>query len=164
MIFPVSVLPATVVAKELFNHLCMCLIALVTLLLCGHTPQLSWIQVIYYMFATFCISEAFALILSVLNMLARDVHKWVVSITRMLFYFTPLIWNCEFSNYPMLTKLMKLNPYYYLVTGYRDSVFYNIGFWEHKYMTGYFWLVTLILFAIGCSLMYKYRDKFMNLK
>lgn len=168
MVFPVAVLPATIVCKELFNHGCMCIIALVTLFLSGYTPNIYWLQIIYYMFGAFCISEAMSLILSVLTMKARDTHKWVVSITRMLFYFTPLIWNCEFSNkvphHELLSSILKMNPYYYLVTGYRDSIFYSIGFWEHKYQTVYFWVFTLVMMVIGCWLMYKYRDKFVNLK
>ena len=58
---------------------------------------------------------------------------------------------------------MKLNPIYYIVNGYRDSVFYGIGFWEHPMLTAYFWVFTLVLFVAGCMLMYKFKRKFIDL-
>lgn len=54
MKFPVSVLPATVICKEFFNHGCMLVIALITLLACGYYPQWWWISILYYIFAAFC--------------------------------------------------------------------------------------------------------------
>jgi teichoic acid transport system permease protein len=167
MKFPVSVLPATVIFKEFFNHMCMLIIAFATLLLCGYTPQLFWVNLLYYMFAAFCFCEAIALILSVLTMLWRDVKKLVVSLTRMLMYFSPIIWDCKFSSnvpfHSILNKIMKANPLYYLVNGYRESIFYHKGFWQHPAQTALFWFVTLALFAAGSMLMYKFKKKLIDL-
>ena len=167
MKFPVSVLPATVVCKEFFNHLCMFIIAIVMLFIFGYYPNIYWLNLIYYMFCAFVLVEAVTLILSVLTMLWRDVKKLITSLTRMMFYFSPIIWNCHFEKHVMyadiLNKIMKLNPIYYIVQGYRDAIFYNIAFWEHPHLTLYFWAVVLILFAIGCSLMYKFKKKFIDL-
>ena len=102
-----------------------------------------------------CISEAVALILSVLNMLWRDVKKLVTSLMRMLMYFSPVIWECHFSDnvpyHDTLNFIMKLNPLYYIINGYRDSIFYGTGFWQRPALTLYFWAATLILF---CSRMH----------
>ena len=107
--------------------LCMLVIAFAALLIFGYLPSLYWLNLVYYAFCAFVIVEAIGLILSVLTMLWRDVKKLVTSLTRMLFYFTPLIWNCHFnSNVPfhtVLNAIMKLNPFYYIVNGYRDRCF-----------------------------------------
>ena len=167
MKFPVSVLPATICAKEFFNHLCMLVIAFVTLLVCGYRPNLYWLGLIYYALCAFVFTESVSLILSVLTMLWRDVKKLVTSLMRMLMYFSPVIWECHFSNdvpyHNVLNFIMKLNPVYYIVNGYRDSVFYNTGFWEHPALTVYFWIVVVCLFAVGCMLMYKFKRKFIDL-
>ena len=167
MKFPVSVLPATVICKEFFNHGCMLVIALITLLACGYYPQWWWISILYYIFAAFCFVEAVALILSVLTMLWRDIRKLVVSLTRMLMYFSPIIWDCQFGAHVPFARyinlIMKLNPVYYLVNGYRESIFYHKFFWNHPAQTLCFWVIVLVLFAIGCMLMYKFKKKFIDL-
>lgn len=167
MKFPVSVLPATICAKELFNHACMLVIAFITLFLCGFRPNLYWFQIIYYAFCAFMLVESISLILSVLTMLWRDVKKLVTSLMRMLMYFSPIIWECHFGSHVpfhhILNYIMKLNPVYYIVTGYRDSIFYSKGFWQHPALTLYFWIVVLILFTIGCMLMHKFKKKFIDL-
>lgn len=167
MKFPVSILPATVCAKELFNHACMLGITVVTLLLCGYYPNLYWLGLIYYAFCAFMLAEAIALILSVLTMLWRDVKKLMTSLIRMLMYFSPVIWECHFSEsvpgYAILNNIMKMNPMYYILTGYRDSVFYGKTFLDHPVLTVYFWGVVLILFVIGCTLMYRFKAKFVDL-
>ena len=91
MKFPVSVLPATVCLKELFNHFVMLIITFVTLLLSGYTPTWNWLWIIYYMFCAFMLGEAISLVLSVLTMLWRDVKKFITSIMRMLMYFSPIV-------------------------------------------------------------------------
>ena len=167
MKFPVSVLPATICAKEFFNHLCMLVIAFVTLALCGYTPNMYWFGLFYYGFCAFIFAESVSLILSVLTMLWRDVRKLITSLMRMLMYFSPVIWECHFADsvphHNVLNFIMKLNPIYYIVNGYRDSVFYGKVFWVHPALTAYFWCFTLVLFVIGCMLMYKFKRKFIDL-
>ncbi len=58
---------------------------------------------------------------------------------------------------------MKINPVYYLVNGYRESIFYHKFFWQHPAQTLCFWLIVLALFAAGCLLMYKFKKKFIDL-
>lgn len=167
MKFPVSVLPATICAKEFFNHLCMLLIAIVTLFICGYYPTVHWLGLIYYSFCAFVFVEAVSLILSVLTMLWRDVKKLVTSLMRMLMYFSPVIWDCHFdSNVPfhnILNGLMKLNPVHYIINGYRDCVFYGKTLLDHPVQGLYFWVVVIVLFVLGCMLMYKFKRKFIDL-
>ena len=54
------------------------------------------------------------------------------------------------SQYPeFLRPLLKFNPMYYIVEGYRDALIRQVGFWENPMMTLYFWVVILLLFLIG---------------
>ena len=48
MKFPISVLPATVCAKEFFNHLCMLAITIFMVILFGYYPSVYWLGLIYY--------------------------------------------------------------------------------------------------------------------
>ncbi|MBP3853344.1 MAG: ABC transporter permease [Erysipelotrichaceae bacterium] len=167
MKFPVSVLPATVCVKELFNHACMLVITLVTLMLCGHMPTWNWLWIFYYMFCAFMLNESVSLVLSVLTMLWRDVKKFITSIMRMLMYFSPILWNCHFGKRvpgaDILNKLVKLNPIYYIIQGYRDAIFYHRSVLDHPAITLYFWILVFVIFSIGCVLMYKFKRKFIDM-
>lgn len=167
MKFPVSVLPATVCLKEFFNHLCMLVITVVILFAWGYYPNIYWLGLIYYGFCAFVLAEVFALSLSVLTMLWRDVKKLMTSIMRMLMYFSPVIWECQFGDsvpfHDFLNTVMKMNPIYYIVEGYRNAIFYNRAFWDTPGLTIYFWCFVLVFFMFGCSLMYKFKRKIIDL-
>ncbi len=167
MKFPVSVLPATVCAKELFNHVCMLAITFATLAFFGYLPQLNWLWILYYMFCAFMLGESISLVLSVLTMLYRDIKKLVASLMRMLMYFSPILWNAHFHDgvpgAAVLNRLVKANPIYYIIQGYRDAIFYGKTPLDHPAITLYFWIFILVVFTIGCMLMYRFKKKFIDM-
>ncbi|MEG1474625.1 MAG: ABC transporter permease [Longicatena sp.] len=163
MKFPVSILPMTVCAKELFNHLCMLVIALVVLLLSGYYPNVYWLGIIYYAICALVLVESLALITSVLTMLWRDVKKLITSLMRMILYLSPVLWPAHFDTLPILNFIMKLNPVYYIVQGYRDCIFFGKSIFAHPAMTLYFWVLIVVMFSLGCFLMYKFKTKFIDM-
>jgi lipopolysaccharide transport system permease protein len=46
------------------------------------------------------------------------------------------------------------------VTGYRDSLFYKVWFWESPKLTLYFWGLTLAIFAFGAIVFRRLRPHF----
>lgn len=162
MKFPVSVLPMTVIVKELFNHFCMICIALVVLLVSGYYPNVYWFGVLYYMVSAIALLEALALITSVLTMIWRDVKKLVTSLMRMLLYLSGVLFSNPFHMF-VFDLFLKLNPVAYIVQGYRDSIFYHKPIMAHPVMMVYFWGLIIVLFVIGSVLMYKFKTKFIDL-
>ena len=57
-------------------------------------------------------------------------------------------------------SILKFNPMYYIVEGYRDSLIRHIGFWEHPLQTVYFWAVVIIMFIIGRTVFTKMKPHF----
>jgi len=49
---------------------------------------------------------------------------------------------------------------YYIVEGYRDSVIYNVWFWNKPELTIQFWIITAILFFSGAVIFRKLRPHF----
>lgn len=163
MKFPVSILPATICAKELFNHVCMLVIAFVVLFLTGYYPNIYWFGIFYYAFCAFALVVSLAMITSVLTMLWRDIKKLVTSLMRMLLYLSPVLWSAAFPEIPALNFIMKLNPVYYVVQGYRDAILFGKDIFAHPVMAIYFWVFVLTMFACGCVLMYKFKTKFIDM-
>lgn len=162
MKFPVSILPTTVVLKQLFNHLCMFIIVYSILIIKGFKPSIYNFAVLYYMFCAICLGISLSMVTSVLNMFTRDVKKIVASSMRMLTYVTPILWTMD--KLPSTMQfIMKCNPIYYIVQGYRYSFFpYNNFQLSIKYSI-LFWCVILILFIVGSQLLYKFKYKFIDM-
>ncbi len=166
MKFPVSILPATVVLKELFNHACLMVVVVCMMIVFGYYPCLQWLELIYYCICACIFAISLSLTTSVLNMLARDVRKMVLACMRLLLYLTPILWEIgriEESAPRIVVLIMKANPIYYIVQGYRDCFFYHKGFlFYHNSMIA-FWIITIVLFLFGSYMMYKFKHKFIDL-
>ena len=57
-------------------------------------------------------------------------------------------------------RLFKLNPMYYIVTGYRDAFVDKIYFWQRPYETLYFWMFCLVTLCIGAKIFKKLKPHF----
>lgn len=161
MSFPTSILITTTVASEFITHLITFSIVYVLFLIQGYKPLVNNLALIYYLFCGTIFSISFGLVFSVLAMIKRDVKNLVSSSMRMLFYITPILWSTENLS-TSLRNIIQLNPLYYIIEGYRISLFPSLA---QGNLTGgiFFWGVTISMFCIGCKLMYKYRAKFIDL-
>lgn len=150
--------------KRTVNHCCLMIVLILIFIVQGYRPDIHWLGLIYYCFCAIAFNISITMVLSVLNMIARDTRKFVSSIMRLLLYLTPILWPLSrFEHYSKIAFIMKLNPIYYIVCGYRDCFFYHEGFWPYRYRAICFWIITLFLFAFGSVLMHKFKAKFADL-
>lgn len=162
MKYPVATVPIGVIVTGWMEHVIELLILFATLLAYGYFPTLCYLNLIYYIVYNFIFLCSLSLITSVLVMLARDFEKVIASITRLLFYVTPILWSMD-KMPDLYQKILGFNPVLYVITGFRDSILYHVNFWEHPKDIVFFWMLNLILFVLGCDLQYKYRKKFVDL-
>ena len=152
--------------KELFNHFCLMILLIIFLLTQGVMPSLYWLELFYYLFAAICLTVSLAMITSVLNMLARDTRKLILACMRLLLYLTPILWPISRLNKDWMLPIrymMKANPIYYIVCGYRDCFLYHHGIMYYGKQMLFFWVFVIVVFAIGSTLMYKFKHKFIDL-
>ena len=77
-------------------------------------------------------------------------------------WLTPIMWdiNSVMADHPFVIKLFKLNPMYYIVTGYRDSMLGHVSVMAHVSWGLYFWVVTAVLFGIGAFIFKRLKPHF----
>lgn len=76
-------------------------------------------------------------------------------------WMTPIMWSFEdLGMTGIIPILLKLNPMYYIVSGYRDCFVYKTWFWEHPALTVYFWVFTLLMYVFGVRLFEKLKVHF----
>lgn len=162
MKFPLAIVPVKTVFAQFFGHLWAMLIVFIVMIFAGITFSFKNIQLIYFMFCTLCFLIAFALMFSAITVLFKDFQKILSSIIRLLFYITPIVWNPE-TLPEHLQAILRLNPFYYLVEGYRESLISPYGLLYHKEDMIYFWVITIVLFVLGCQVHIKFRRQFIDL-
>ena len=60
----------------------------------------------------------------------------------------------------MAPMILKLNPFYYIAAGYRDSMLTGDWFFMRPTLTVYFWAVTLITMLVGLKVFKRLRPHF----
>jgi lipopolysaccharide transport system permease protein/teichoic acid transport system permease protein len=80
-------------------------------------------------------------------------------VIQFAFWLTPIFWSIK-KVPEQYQWLIKLNPFFYIVNGYRDSLIYHKWFWEDMTLTIYFWTVTLVFLVTGTLTFKKLRPYF----
>ncbi|EGP4798098.1 ABC transporter permease [Enterococcus faecium] len=164
MKFPVSILPLNTIVSNLSSYFPMLGFLIVGLFAMKVQPTFYWIQYFYYFFAMVVFLLAVGLLNATMTVLIRDYHIMLQSILRLLFYVSGPIWDINNRNLPeVLVKILKLNPLYYLIEGFRDTFLSRQWFWEKGTYGLIFWGVTLIFLIMGSHLHLKFRSEFVDL-
>jgi ABC-type polysaccharide/polyol phosphate export permease len=159
MNFRLSLLPISDAITHMVDHLLFLVAVFVILLLNGEYPNWYWFQLIYYLIAHSILIFGLNFFTSSVGVIFPDLQHISSIISRVIFYFSPIIWTLE-SIPEDLHFYVKLNPLFYIVTGYRDSLFYNRPFWEQGYLNFYYWGLTFFLLALGAYVFSKLKPQF----
>jgi ABC-type polysaccharide/polyol phosphate export permease len=78
----------------------------------------------------FVFTLAVGLIVAALNVFFRDVGNLARHILRLWFYLSPALWGADAIaslnvKHPTIVALMHLNPFFTILEGYRDAVYYG---------------------------------------
>lgn len=146
--FRAAIIPLVKISSELIMHIIILIIVSIILLFSGIPFTIYWLQIFYYLFATVFLLTGLTWLTSSLALFFPDI-KYIITIAmRVLFFFTPIFWQVK--NIPdHMVIFFRLNPLFYIVEGYRNSLLYNIPFWNDLMGTVYFWCMAIVLFVAG---------------
>jgi len=158
-LFPAEILPIIKLASCLITHFVFIIILLILIVFHDLPITLSFLQFLYYLFCMSVLALGLGFAVSAFNVFIRDISQMVVIALQLGFWTTPIFWDIHIMP-PKVQTILKLNPMFYIVQGYRDSFIYSSPFWEHPYQTLYFWVVTLTIFSIGALIFRKLKPQF----
>ena len=159
VVFRVSLLPIIQIISALTIHLFFILFMFGMFIYYGYTPSLYWLQIIYYLFSTIILVLGISWLTSSIVVFFRDLGQIVSMIVQFGFWLTPIFWSIKILP-EKYHSILAYNTAYYLVEGYRDSLIYNVWFWEKQKMTLIYWLITTVLFIGGAVVFRKLRPHF----
>lgn len=159
VVFKVNILPLVKIISSAFVHLFFIILILVIYSINGYRPDIYFIQMIYYSFCTFVLSISISYITSSVVLFFKDLGQLINILLQIGMWLTPIMWS-----YTMMPEkhqwILKLNPMYYVVEGYRNAIISKIWFYESYWQTLYFWVVTLTILIIGMILFKKLKPHF----
>ncbi|SDI35746.1 teichoic acid transport system permease protein [Planococcus glaciei] len=162
MNFPMSVIPSYVIFSQFYPHLIILGLGVAVLQFTGFPISVYYLQLPLYMVGLLLFLFSLSLILSTITTIIRDVQMALQSVMRMLLYLSPILWPPTLLPESWQPLLM-LNPFYYIIEGYRYSL---LGegwyFLENPIYTYYFIGVTVFTFIIGSYLHIKFRSQFID--
>jgi lipopolysaccharide transport system permease protein/teichoic acid transport system permease protein len=159
MTFRLGLLPIVKIFSALIIHIFFVVLMFGMYFLNGYLPNLFWLQVIYYLFATIPFLLGLSWITSSVVIFFPDLKQLISLALQFAFWLTPIFWSLNIL--PVKYHwLFKLNPIYYIVQGYRGALVDDIWFWQTPKLSIYYWSVTFLLFVMGGVIFRKLKPHF----
>lgn len=158
-VFPSQILPVVKILSSMSTHFAF--VGLLLLLMLSLQVSLTWhaAQFFYYLFCLSFLALGIGWIVAALNVFIRDVGQIVSVLMQIGFWATPIFWDLKIMP-DGIQQLIKFNPVYYIIQGYRDAFLYGIPFWERPLYTVYFWVVAVSCFFFGVIVFRKLKGQF----
>jgi len=161
MKFPVSVLPSITIISNSINFVFMMIILGLMMIFYGINPGIYLLQLPYYFIATIVFLYAVTLLFSTIATVFRDFQLLLQSLIRMMLYLLPILWDME-KLHAAYVKILKLNPLYYLIDGYRNTFISKEWFFNDWIYMSYFWITTFLLLYVASIIHIKFRKQFVD--
>lgn len=161
MIYPVSTIPTFKVISSLISNCMFMPVVIFILIVNGISVDIHWLQVFYYQFAAVMLMIGISWSTSALVVISRDIEILINSTVFLLFWFSPVLYPASNLKGTMAI-VMKFNPFYYLIEGFRATFLYQEWFWERPVLTGYFWCFVVISMIVGSFVHSRLRNQFVD--
>jgi ABC-type polysaccharide/polyol phosphate export permease len=159
MQFPLWLLPPAKILSGLPVHLVLMFGFLVYMVAVGDGTPGYWVQLGYYLCCACMLGLGIIYFSCAVQVFVRDMSAIVGVVIQILFWATPIFWDPKrMEGGPV--EFLLYSPFNYIITGYRDSLFGGVAFWNRPMEGAVFWLTTLLFLAIGIQVFRKSRPHF----
>lgn len=159
VVFNIETLPCIKIIGSSFIHISFLVFIVILYLVYGIKLDIYVLQAVYYSFCMIILTLGISYITATLNVFIKDTLQVVSIIIQFWFWMTPIVWEMNIMP-ESIQKILKINPMYYIVNGYRDSFINKVWFWESLDRTLLFWAVTSIILYLGEFLFKKFKPQF----
>lgn len=161
MRFPMAIVPAKIIVSNFIIHIISMVAVFIVAFITGTPISSSVWMLFYYIFANTFFILGYSLLASSINVLFRDFNNIANTMFRFLFFISPIMWTPSQDD-SLLCTIMKLNPFAYILNGYRDTLFYNWTLADNLETGLIFWAISISMFIAGCVLHMRLRNKFID--
>ncbi|MBQ8148529.1 MAG: ABC transporter permease [Lachnospiraceae bacterium] len=160
VVFDIDILPIVKVCSAFFVHLFFIMFIMALCACYGYFPNVYTLQVVYLLICNFVLVLGLSYLTSAMVGFARDLTQIINIVLQIGMWITPIMWNVSILQSPILKFLMKLNPMYYIVEGFRAALLAKEWIIGNVFWTVYFWIVTLGIWMLGVLVFKKLKIHF----
>lgn len=163
VVFNIDILPVVKVISSIFVHIFFVIFTIALFLGYGYLPDFYVLQTIYYSIGVLILALGMIYLTSAVTVFFPDVRQIVNIALQIGIWVTPIMWNIDDMKEKIpasVLGLLKLNPLYYIVMGYRESFIDKVWFWEHPGLTVYFWIFTAVICVLGVTVFKRLKVHF----
>lgn len=159
VVFKISILPIVKIISALYVHLVFIGFVILLYSFYGFYPTIYILQLPYYVMCTFFIVLGMSYVTSSIVLFFKDLGQIINIFLQIGMWMTPIMWS-----YTIIPEkyqfIVKLNPMFYIVEGYRNTFINKIWFFENYFQAIYFWIIALGMFVFGALIYKKLKPHF----
>lgn len=159
VLFNIKILPLAKVVSVLMVQVVLVGFTLVFFAIWGYFPDLYYLQLPIYMIYMVVLATGIAYLTATLYVFFKDTVQIVGIVLQAIFWLTPIVWDLA-AMPETAQNILKFNPLYYVITGYRNVFVYKQGMGQDLLMTGYYWGIALAILFAGVKLFNKCKTHF----
>lgn len=160
VIFPIKLLPLIKTLSALFVHLVFMIFLSIIYGVYGYFFNIHPLRLLYYVLCLTLLSVGLIYICSAIIVFFKDLGQIINVVLQVGMWATPILWNYKDVVPDSLLWLFKLNPMFYIVEGYRDSMLNDVSLFSHWVQMLYTWALIIILLFCGIRLFHKLEAHF----
>lgn len=162
VVFNISLLPIIKLVSTTLSHLCFIIILFIALIIAKVDFSFQWFLIFYYSFMLSLLILGLSYITSSINVFFKDMAQIVNILLQFGIWMCPIMYDESlFSNKSeLISKLLMLNPMYYIINGYRNALIGQKFNHNFIYLTIYYLVITLIILIFGYKLFNKLKEQF----
>ena len=149
MKFPISVIPTYYTLSHLYVHIALCVITIILFMCFGHTPDIYYLQIPFYMLLMFMFSVIWSLLTGLLSAISIDFQNLIKSLSTAIFWMSGVLYDVNGIKSHTMRVILKLNPVTFIATGYRNCFIYKTWFFEKPKDNLAFLIVFLVFFLMS---------------
>ncbi|MBU7583447.1 MAG: ABC transporter permease [Nostoc sp. TH1S01] len=157
--FPLHLLVIVKVVAAMPIHILLMLIFMLLMAVQGVGSFTYWLQLPYYFLCAVILTLGINYLTSSAQVFIRDIGSIMGVVLQALFWATPIFWKSDLIANSHFAFLL-YSPFAYVITGYRDSLFDALPFWQRPVETIVFWITTLFILLFGMVFFERVRPHF----
>lgn len=159
VVFNIRIIPFVKILSALFVHAFFVIFILLLYILNNIFPSIYWLQIVYYSGYMIILCLGITYVTSALMIFFRDLSQIINVFLQIGIWMTPIMW--DIAVIPIQHQwILKLNPMYYAVEGYRNALIYHNWFWNDPIQTVYVWIIAIIMLLLGNYVFNKLKEYF----
>ena len=163
VVFNIDILPFVKVMSAFIVHCFFIGFALILCCFMGYLPTIYALQLFYYIICNIVFVLGLSYLSSAIVVFFRDLGQFInIFVIQVGVWITPIMWNADTMLSHTVHRWFKINPMYYIVSGFRDSMLNRRWFWEGDTLlwTIYFWVLTVLVFGLGVKIFRRLKIHF----